>query len=62
MSTIESLSSCPRKSTRHIRLWLDRDLFNNSYTVKPDNRATKKLSNILGFASEWIAQLLAWLA
>ncbi len=44
------------------QIWLDRDLFNNSYTVKPDNRATKKLSNILGFASEWIAQLLAWIA
>jgi hypothetical protein len=43
------------------QIWLDRDLFNNSYTVKPDNRATKKLSNILGFASEWIAQLLAWI-
>jgi hypothetical protein len=44
------------------QIWLDRDLFNNSYTVKPDNRATKKLSNILGFTGEWIAQLLAWIA
>jgi len=44
------------------QVWLDRDLFNNSYTVTPDNRATKKLSNILGFASEWMAQLLAWIA
>jgi hypothetical protein len=44
------------------QIWLDRDLFNNSYTVKPDTRATKKLSNILGFLSEWMAQLLAWLA
>ena len=44
------------------QIWLDRDLFNNSYTVKSDNRATKKLSNILGFASEWMAQLLAWIA
>ena len=44
------------------QIWMDRDLFNNSYTVKPDNRATKKLSNILGFASEWLAQLLAWIA
>jgi hypothetical protein len=43
------------------QIWLDRDLFNNSHTVEPDNRATKKLSNILGFASEWIAQLLAWI-
>jgi hypothetical protein len=44
------------------QICLDRDFFNNSYTVTPDNRATKKLSNILGFASEWIAQLLAWIA
>jgi hypothetical protein len=44
------------------QVWLDRDLFNNSYTVKPDTQATKKLSNILGFASEWLAQLLAWIA
>ena len=44
------------------QLWLDRDLFNNSYIVKADSRATKKLSNILGFVSEWMAQLLAWLA
>ncbi|HXP68911.1 MAG TPA: M1 family aminopeptidase, partial [Candidatus Dormibacteraeota bacterium] len=44
------------------QVWLDRDLFNNSYIVKADSRATKKLSNILGFVSEWMAQLLAWLA
>ena len=44
------------------QIWLDRNLFNNSYVVKPDRRATKKLSNIWGFVSEWIAQLLAWLA
>jgi hypothetical protein len=44
------------------QVWLDRGLFNNSYTVKADSRATKKLSNILGFVSEWMAQLLAWLA
>jgi aminopeptidase N len=44
------------------QVWLDRNLFNNSYTVKPDTRATEKLSNILGFGSEWIAQLFAWIA
>ena len=44
------------------QIWLDRSLFNNSYTVKADSRATKKLSKILGFVSEWMAQLLAWLA
>jgi len=44
------------------QVWLDRDFFNNSYIVKADSRATKKLSNIWGFLSEWMAQLLAWLA
>jgi Peptidase family M1 domain len=44
------------------QVWLDRDFFNNSYVVKADSRATEKLSNIWGFASQWIAQLLAWLA
>jgi aminopeptidase N len=44
------------------QVWLDRDFFNNSYTVKADRRATKKLSNIWGFLSEWMAQLLAWIA
>ena len=44
------------------QVWLDRDLFNNSYVVKTDSHATKKLSNVWGFASEWMAQLLAWLA
>jgi aminopeptidase N len=44
------------------QVWLDRDFYNNSYVVEADRRATKKLSNIWGFVSEWIAQLLAWLA
>jgi hypothetical protein len=46
---------------RH-QVWLDHDFFNNSYVVRADSRATEKLSNIWGFASQWIAQLLAWLA
>ncbi|MGA8142968.1 MAG: M1 family metallopeptidase [Candidatus Acidiferrales bacterium] len=44
------------------QVWLDRDLYNNSYVVESDSRATKKLSNILAFAGQWFAQLLAWLA
>jgi hypothetical protein len=39
---------------------LDRDFFNNSYTVKEDLRASHKLSNIWVFATEWISQLFAW--
>jgi hypothetical protein len=44
------------------QVWLDRDFYNNSYLVEADRRATKKLSNIWGFVSEWIGQFLAWLA
>jgi hypothetical protein len=40
---------------------MDRNLFNNSYTVETDPRATHKMRNIFVFASEWISQLLAWL-
>jgi hypothetical protein len=40
---------------------MDRDFFNNSYTVEADPRATHKMRNIFMFASEWISQLLAWL-
>jgi hypothetical protein len=42
-------------------VWLDRNLFNNSYTVEPDQRAIHKLSNIWLFAAEWFQQMLAWL-
>ncbi|HKS82952.1 MAG TPA: M1 family metallopeptidase [Candidatus Acidoferrales bacterium] len=40
---------------------LDRDFFNNSYIVKPDNHATHKLGNIWIFTSEWLSQVFAWL-
>ena len=40
---------------------LDRNLFNNSYTVEEDKRAVRKLSNIWTFLTQWLAQLLAWL-
>ena len=44
------------------QVWLDRDFYNNSYMVKADSHATQKLSNIWGFISEWLGQMLAWLA
>ena len=44
------------------QLWLDRNFYNNSYLEDADKRATKKLSNIWGFASQFLAQLLSWLA
>jgi hypothetical protein len=43
------------------KILLDRDPFNNSYVEKADNRATKKLTNLWVFASEWLSQVLAWL-
>jgi hypothetical protein len=42
------------------KIVLDRDFFNNSYTVEEDSRAEHKLAHIWIFASEWISQLFAW--
>ncbi len=42
------------------KILLDRNLFNNSYTVKEDKRATHKFENIWVFTIEWISQLFAW--
>lgn len=41
-------------------LWLDRNFYNNSYVVEPDKRASKKLTRIWVFLSEWLSELLAW--
>jgi aminopeptidase N len=41
-------------------IWLDRNLFNNSYVVQADTRAQKKLANFWLFFSEWFAQMIAW--
>ena len=41
---------------------LDDDLFNNSRAEKRDRRAARKLSTYWLFASQYLAQLLAWLA
>jgi hypothetical protein len=42
------------------KIVLDRNLFNNSYSVKEDKRSTHKLENIWIFATEWLSQLFAW--
>ncbi|HKV28367.1 MAG TPA: hypothetical protein VJN90_08880, partial [Candidatus Acidoferrales bacterium] len=42
-------------------IWMDRDFYNNSKTAEPDTRATRKLSNIWLFVSEWLGQALSWL-
>ena len=41
---------------------LDENFFNNSRTEGVDRRATRKLSTYWLFASQYLAQLLAWLA
>jgi peptidase M1-like protein len=43
------------------KVLLDLNLYNNSYRVRGDKRATHKLSNIWMFVAEWLGQLLAWL-
>ena len=42
-------------------VYLDRDLFNNSRTAKPNTTATHKLANYWLFASQWLAQIVSWL-
>ena len=42
------------------RVWLDKDRFNNSQTAEPNR--TRKLAAYWLFASQMLAQLLAWLA
>jgi Peptidase family M1 domain len=41
---------------------LDYNPFNNSYTAKADTHATRKLSDLWSFVTEWAMQLIAWLA
>ena len=55
-SKVESAAVDPQHT-----YWLDRDFFNNSYTVKGDARATHKLENIWIFMAEWASQLVGWL-
>ena len=44
------------------QVWLDKDRFNNSQTAEPNRVATRKLATYWLFASQMLAQLLAWLA
>jgi hypothetical protein len=41
---------------------LDRDPFNNSWTEKTDRRATGKLAGYFTLLTQWMAQMLSWLA
>ena len=41
---------------------LDRDMFNNSFVVEPNSKATNKLSTYWLFVTQWIGQALAWWA
>jgi Peptidase family M1 domain len=43
------------------QMWLDDNVFNTSRTAEPDTHATRKLSNLWTFATEWLGQMLAWL-
>ncbi len=43
------------------KVWMDRSFFNNSYSVKEDTRATRKLRDLWIFGTECLSQLLAWL-
>jgi peptidase M1-like protein len=42
-------------------VYLDRDLFNNSRTAKPDVTAARKLHNYWLFCNQWLAQIVSWL-
>jgi hypothetical protein len=41
---------------------LDRDLFNNSWTVAADRRASGKIAGYWTLLTQWMAELLSWLA
>jgi len=44
------------------KLWLDRNFFNNSKTMEPDNSATLKVANYWTFVTQFFGQILAgWL-
>jgi hypothetical protein len=44
-----------------MQVTLDRDRFNNSYTVEEDARAVHKMRNIFVYVSEWFSQMMSWL-
>ncbi len=41
---------------------LDRDPFNNSWTEKPERKASGKIAGYLTLLTQWMEQLLGWLA
>jgi hypothetical protein len=44
------------------KIHLDRNDFNNSYTVEPNHKPAHKLENYWVFMTQWLAQALAWWA
>jgi hypothetical protein len=42
--------------------WLDRDRFNNSWTEEADGRAAGKVSGYWTLLTQWLEQMLSWLA
>jgi peptidase M1-like protein len=42
--------------------WLDRDRFNNSWMAKTDSRATTKMATYWLVATQWLEQIVSWLA
>jgi len=44
------------------KIQIDRNLFNNSYVVEPNPKATRKLSTYWLFVTQWLGQAMAWWA
>jgi hypothetical protein len=44
------------------KIQIDRNDFNNSYTDEPNGKAAQKINNYWMFATQWLAQALAWWA
>jgi hypothetical protein len=44
------------------KVLIDRNDFNNSYTVEANSRPARKLSNYWLFVTQWVSQALAWWA
>ncbi len=42
------------------KIHIDRDNFNNSKTAEPNGAPARKLANYWTFATQWLAQVLAW--
>jgi hypothetical protein len=43
-------------------VYIDRNVFNNSFTVKPNTKPANKLANYWLFVTQWLAQAMAWWA